>query len=219
MGRLKLGVLFSGRGTNLQAILDACRDPCFPAEIALALSNKPDAPGLLRAQKAGVPSSVINHKNFADRQSFEQAMNTQLDEAGVELVCLAGFMRLLTATFVNHWNGRAINIHPSLLPAYPGLNTHARAINDGARFAGCTVHFLSAKMDSGPIIAQAATPISANDTPDSLAARVLEAEHEIYRRAIRWVAEGRITLHEGRIVIDNAGDDASFYLPTVNSTV
>ncbi len=219
MGCLKLGVLFSGRGTNLQAILDACQDPSFPAEVALALSNKPDAPGLARAQKANVPSSVINHKDFADRSSFEQAMNARLDEAGVQLICLAGFMRLLTPTFVNHWNGRAINIHPSLLPAYPGLNTHARAINDGARFAGCTVHFLSAETDAGPIIAQAATPINASDTPDSLASRVLEAEYEIYQRAIRWVAEGRITLHEGRVMIDDAGDDASFYLPTVNSTV
>lgn len=216
MARLKLGVLFSGRGTNLQAILEACQASSFPADIALALSNRPDAPGLLRAQDAGVATTVINHKDFADRPSFEQAINERLDEAGVELICLAGFMRLLTPTFVNHWDGRAINIHPSLLPAYPGLNTHERAINDGARFAGCTVHFLSAEMDAGPIIAQAATPIRAIDTPDSLAARVLEAEHEIYRRAIRWVAEDRITLHEGRVMIDDAGEDASFYLPTAD---
>ena len=216
MARLKLGVLFSGRGTNLQAILDACQDPLFPAEIALALSNRPDAPGLLRAQDSGVATSVINHKDFTDRPSFERAMNERLNDAGVELICLAGFMRILTPTFVNYWDARAINIHPSLLPAYPGLHTHARAINDGARFAGCTVHFLSAEMDAGPIIAQAVTPIRAEDTTDSLAARLLEAEHEVYRRAIRWVAEDRITLHEGRVIIDEVGGDASFYLPTMD---
>ena len=138
---------------------------------------------------------------------------TRLDAAGVQLICLAGFMRLLTPTFVNRWDGRAINIHPSLLPAFPGLDTHARAIDAGARFAGCTVHFLSAEMDAGPIIAQAAMPIHADDTPDSLAARVLEAEHEIYRRAIRWIADGRVSIEAGRVMIDNVGPDASFYLP------
>lgn len=213
MARLKLGVLFSGRGTNLQAILDACKDTDFPAEIALALSNRPDAAGLQRAEAEGIPTDVIDHKYFADRPSFERAMNARLDAAGVQLICLAGFMRLLTPTFVNHWDGRAINIHPSLLPAFPGLDTHARAIDAGARFAGCTVHFLSAEMDAGPIIAQAAMPIHADDTPDSLAARVLEAEHEIYRRAIRWIADGRVSIEDGRVMIDNVGPDASFYLP------
>ena len=125
-------------------------------------------------------------------------------------------MRLLTPTFVDHWHGRAINIHPSLLPAYPGLNTHQRAIDDGARFAGCTVHYLSAEMDAGPIIAQAATPIRAADTADSLADRILQGEHEIYRRAIRWISEGRITIADNRVVIDGAGAEASFYLPTAD---
>lgn len=198
MARLKVGVLISGRGTNLQALLDAAADPEFPAKIALVLSNKPGVAGLDRARAAGVTADVINHKDFADRPAFEEALIARLDAAGVELICLAGFMRLLTPTFVNHWDGRAINIHPSLLPAFPGLNTHERAIRAGARFAGCTVHYLSAEMDAGPIIAQSATPILPEDTPDTLATRVLEAEHEIYRRAVRWVAEGRISIADGR---------------------
>lgn len=216
MARLKLGVLISGRGTNLQAIIDACQAPDFPAEIALVLSNRADAGGLVHATNAGIAADVIDHKAYLDRPSFERAMNARLDAASVELICLAGFMRLLTPTFVDHWAGRAINIHPSLLPAFPGLDTHERAIRAGARFGGCTVHFLSAEMDAGPIIAQAATPILENDSPENLAARVLQAEHEIYRRAIRWVAEKRVTILNGRTHIKGAGDGASFYLPTAD---
>lgn len=216
MARLKLGVLISGRGTNLQAIIDACQEADFPAEIALVLSNKAGVAGLDRAESAGIQADVVDHKAYPDRPSFERAMNTRLDDAGVELICLAGFMRLLTPTFVDHWAGRAINIHPSLLPAFPGLDTHARAIRTGARFGGCTVHYLSAEMDAGPIIAQAATPITANDTPERLSARVLQAEHEIYRRAIRWIAEKRVTIADGRTVIDGAGDNTSFYLPSAD---
>ncbi len=214
MSRLKLGVLISGRGTNLQAILDVCADENFPADVAIVLANRPDAAGLERAKRVNIATEVIDHKAFPDRPSFERAMNARLDDAGVDLICLAGFMRLLTPTFVDHWAGRAINIHPSVLPAYPGLNTHQRAIDDGVRFAGCTVHFLSAEMDAGPIIAQATTPIMPEDTADTLAARVLDSEHEIYRRAIRWIAEGRVKIMDGRVQIDDVGSKASFYLPT-----
>lgn len=212
MGRMKLGVLISGRGTNLQAILDRTADPDFPAETALVISNRADAAGLDRAREAGVPTAVVDHKAYPDRPSFEVALNETLAAAGIDLVCLAGFMRLLTPTFVDRWAGKAINIHPSLLPAFPGLDTHARAIDAGARFAGATVHFLSAEMDAGPIILQAATPILGEDDADSLAARVLLAEHEIYVRAIRWIAEDRVRIVDGRTVIDQAGDAASYYL-------
>lgn len=213
MARLKLGVLISGRGTNLQALLDAAADPAFPAEIALVISNRPGVLGLERAAQAGVPCAVVDHKAYPDRPTFELALIEALEGAGVELVCLAGFMRLLTPTFVGHWQGRAINIHPSLLPAFPGLDTHQRAIDAGARFAGATVHFLSVEMDAGPIIAQAATPIRADDDADSLAARVLKGEHEIYVRAVRWVAEGRTRIEDDRVFLDGAACDASYYLP------
>ena len=219
MGRLKLGVLISGRGTNLQAILDATVDADFPAETALVISNRPDAAGLERARKAGVETDVVDHKAFPDRPAFEEALNRKLEAAGVDLVCLAGFMRLLTPTFVDRWAGRAINIHPSLLPAFPGLDTHARAIASGARFAGATVHFLSAEMDAGPIIAQAATPVLPSDDADSLASRILEGEHEIYVRAIRWIAEGRVAIQDGKTVIDGVGADASCYLPPAVASV
>lgn len=213
MGRLKLGVLISGRGTNLQALLDAAAQPDFPAEVALVISNRPAAAGLDRARAASVPAIAIDHNGFADRPAFETALNAALAEAGVELVCLAGFMRLLTPTFVDHWAGRSINIHPSLLPAFPGLDTHQRAIDAGARFAGATVHFLSAEMDAGPIIAQAATPVLASDDAATLAARVLEGEHEIYRRAVQWIAEGRIAIRENRAFVDGVETERAVYLP------
>lgn len=219
MARLKLGVLISGRGTNLQALLDATADPEFPAETALVLSNRADAAGLERARRAGVPTAAIDHKAYPDRPSFEAAMNAALEVASVDLVCLAGFMRLLTPTFVDRWAGRAINIHPSLLPAFPGLDTHARAIAAGARFAGATVHFLSAEMDAGPIVLQAATPVLPDDDADSLAARVLRAEHEIYVRAVRWIAEGRVRIREGCVDVAGVGDAASYWLPADSGAV
>lgn len=219
MARLKLGVLISGRGTNLQALLDAAADPSFPAEVAVVISNRPGAQGLQRAAAAGVAAVTIDHKAFADRAAFEAALTRRLTGAGVELVCLAGFMRLLTPTFVARWAGKAVNIHPSLLPAFPGLDTHRRAIDAGARFAGATAHFLSVEMDAGPIIAQAATPIRPGDDADSLAARVLVAEHEIYRRAVRWIAEGRATIVDGRVEIDGVACDAAYYLPAESPTV
>lgn len=216
---MKLGVLVSGRGTNLHAILDATADPDFPATTALVVSNRPGALGLERAKDAGVPSAVVDHKAYPDRPAFERALTATLEAAGVDFVCLAGFMRLLTPTFVDHWNGRAINIHPSILPAFPGLNTHARAIEAGARFGGATLHFLSADMDAGPIILQAATPILPDDDEDSLAARVLRMEHEIYVRAIRWIAEGRVAIEDGRTRIEGVGSEAAVYLPAGAASV
>lgn len=203
--RLRLGVLISGRGSNLQALIDAARDPDFPAEVALVISNKPDAPGLERARAAGIATEVIRPKDYADKPAHEAAVTAALMEAGVGLVCLAGYMRLLSPFFVDCWYDRLINIHPSLLPAFPGLETHARAIEAGVRFHGCTVHYVRVEMDTGPIIVQAAVPVADDDTPDSLAARVLEQEHRAYPLAVRLIADGRVTVDGNRVVVRGAG--------------
>ncbi len=192
MARLRLGVLISGRGTNLQSLIDACAAADYPAEIGLAVSNRPDAQGLERARLAGIPTRVVDHRGFPDRGAFERALDAALAEADAGLVCLAGFMRLLTPWFVQRWHDRLINIHPSLLPAFPGLDTHARALAAGVRVSGCTVHFVRAEMDRGPIIVQAAVPVAEGDDPASLAARVLEAEHRCLPLAVRLIAEGRV---------------------------
>lgn len=189
MAALNVGVLISGRGTNLQALLDACADSAFPADISIVVSNVPGALGIERARASGVAIEIVNHKDFDDRASFETALTRVLEAAGVSFVCLAGFMRLLTPTFVDHWFDRLINIHPSLLPAFPGLHTHRRAIEAGVRFGGCTVHYVRSEMDSGPIIIQAAVPIAPDDNADSLAARVLDAEHICYPYALKLIAE------------------------------
>jgi phosphoribosylglycinamide formyltransferase 1 len=199
--RLRLGVLISGRGNNLQALIDACADPAFPAEIALVISNVAGAAGLDRAAHAGLSTEVVDHKAFAGRESFEAALTARLEAAGVGLVCLAGFMRLLTPGFVDRWRDRLINVHPSLLPAYKGLDTHARAIADGARFSGCTVHFVRPDMDAGPIIVQAAVPVAEADTSDTLAERVLAHELMIYPQAVRLIAEGRVAIIDERVRI------------------
>lgn len=188
----------------MQALIEACRAPGFPAEIVLVLSNRADAAGLERARAAGIRTAVINHRDHADRAAFDDAIDRELQAARVELVCLAGFMRLLSDGFVTRWRDRMINIHPSLLPAYPGLKTHERVIADGGRFTGCTVHFVRHEMDTGPIIAQAAVPVGPEDTPDSLAARVLEQEHRVYPLALRLVAEGRVHVRGERAVVDGA---------------
>lgn len=203
-GRLRLGVLISGRGSNLQALIDAAAAPDFPAEVALVLSNKADAAGLARAAAAGISTRTVSHRDFADREAFDAALTAALEAADVGLVCLAGFMRLLTPGFVEHWRDRLINIHPSLLPAFRGLDTHERALAAGVRFAGCTVHFVRPEMDEGPIILQAAVPVLPDDTAGSLAARVLEAEHRCYPAAVRWIAEGRVRVEGGRVRIDGA---------------
>ena len=189
--RKRVGVLISGRGSNLQALLEACADPTFPAEIVLVISNKPEAPGLERAARAGVPSRTIARRDHPDRAACDAAMTAALEAAGVELVCLAGFMRLLGEAFVDHWRDRMINIHPSLLPRFPGLDTHARALAAGVERHGCTVHLVRFEMDSGPIIGQTEVPVLAGDDAETLAARVLEAEHRLYPHCLRLVAEGR----------------------------
>ena len=203
-GKLKVGVLVSGSGSNLQALIDACAVAGHPAEIVLVLSNRPGVRALERAEAAGIPAAVIDHKLYADRTTFDADMQKALDMAGAEFICLAGFMRLLTTEFVEHWRGRMINIHPSLLPSFKGLNVQQRAIDAGARFSGCTVHFVTPEMDVGPIIQQAVVPIHQDDTGDTLAARILVQEHRIYPACLRWVAEGRVRIEGGRVFLDDA---------------
>jgi phosphoribosylglycinamide formyltransferase-1 len=203
--RVRTAVLISGRGSNMQALIEACAAPDFPAEIVRVIANRADAAGLERARQAGIPTSVVLHRAFATRESFDAALDQALRADRVELVCLAGFMRLLTAGFVERWHDRMLNIHPSLLPAFKGLHTHERALAAGVRFSGCTVHFVRAEMDDGPIIVQAAVPVLQEDDADALAARVLSAEHRAYPLALRLVAEGRARVVAERVVVDGAG--------------
>jgi phosphoribosylglycinamide formyltransferase 1 len=185
----RVGILISGRGSNMEALLRAARAPDYPAEIALVLSNRPDAGGIAIAAAAGVPTAIIDHRPFrGDRAAHEAALATALDQAGVEIICLAGYMRLLTPFLVQRYAGRMLNIHPSLLPAFPGLDTHARALAAGTKLHGCTVHLVTEGMDEGPILAQAAVPVMPDDTADSLAARVLVQEHATYALALRLFA-------------------------------
>lgn len=187
----RIGILISGRGSNMGALLAAARDPAYPAEIALVLSNRPDAAGLATAAAAGVPAAAIDHRPFnRDREAHETAIHAALVAAGVELVCLAGYMRLLTPVLVDAWAGRMVNIHPSLLPSFPGLHTHARALEAGVKLHGCTVHVVTQGMDEGPILAQAAVPVLPDDTEDTLAARVLVQEHRLYPAAVAGFARG-----------------------------
>ncbi|TVR99049.1 MAG: phosphoribosylglycinamide formyltransferase [Rhodospirillales bacterium] len=204
MAKLKLGVLISGRGSNLKALIDACKGDDFPAEIVLVIANLPGAGGLGYAEEAGIPVQVIHHRDFPDRERFEDELHQSLKRAGVELVCLAGFMRLLTENFVNRWWDRLINIHPSLLPAFRGLHTHERVLEYGARFTGCTVHFVRPAMDDGPIIAQAVVPVALDDDAESLAERVLREEHTIYALAVRMIAESRVRVVQDRVVAQGA---------------
>lgn len=190
----RLAILISGRGSNMAALLAAAAAPGYPATVAVVLSNRPDAAGLATAAAAGVPAVVVDHRAHASKAAFEDAMTAVLEAHAVDIVCLAGFMRLLSARFIDRWMNRLVNIHPSLLPAYRGLDTHARAIADGVRIAGCTVHMVRMEMDTGPILAQAAVPVLPDDTADRLAARVLAAEHRLYPAAVAALASGRITL-------------------------
>jgi len=189
--RRRVGVLISGRGSNMAALIEAARDPDYPAEIVLVVSNRPHAPGLALASQAGVKALAIDHRRFGtDRASHETAIDAALRDARVEIVCLAGFMRLLTPFFVHAWEGRMLNIHPSLLPAFPGLHTHERALAAGVKLHGCTVHLVTEAMDQGAILAQAAVPVLADDDAERLAARVLSEEHVIYPLALRAFAAG-----------------------------
>jgi phosphoribosylglycinamide formyltransferase-1 len=192
MPRKRVAILISGRGSNMAALIEAAQAKDYPAEIALVISNRPDAAGLAFAAGHGVPASTIDHTKFASREAFDAALQQALDRAQIEIVCLAGFMRLLTDAFVARWRGKMINIHPSLLPQLKGLHTHARALAAGLKTHGCTVHFVEPELDSGPIILQEKVPVLAGDSEETLAARVLEAEHRIYPAALRLLAEGKI---------------------------
>ena len=208
----RIAVLISGRGSNMQALIEAARAPDYPAEIVRVMSNRPDAGGLAHAGEAGIATDVVDHKAFLGRDKFEAELDRRLHDAGAELICLAGFMRLLTGRFVDAWRDRLINIHPSLLPAFPGLDTHARALAAGVRFTGCTVHFVRTEMDVGPIIVQAAVPVLPDDDEGRLAARVLEAEHRAYPLALALVAGGRTSVRGETVVIDGAAAPTGFLL-------
>jgi len=197
---VKIGIQISGRGSNMQALVGACAEAGFPAEVALVISNDPNAAGLEWAAAQGIKTAAISHKGM-DREAHERLMDAALTEAGVELVCNAGYMRVLTPWFVDKWRDKAINIHPSLLPSFPGLDTHERALKEGVRWHGCTVHYIRAPVDEGPIIAQAVVPVAAGDTPDTLAARVLKAEHQLYPVALKLVASGAATVVDERVAL------------------
>jgi phosphoribosylglycinamide formyltransferase-1 len=199
---LPVVVLISGRGSNLKAIVDAIAHEALPVEIRAVISNRPDAPGLQFARGAGIPMSIVDHRAFADRTRFEQALADAIDAHAPKLVVLAGFMRVLGADFVNRYRGRMINIHPSLLPEFPGLDTHARALAAARTRHGATVHFVTPDVDGGPVIVQAAVPILAGDTSETLAARVLEQEHRILPLALRWFSENRIGIRDGHVLLD-----------------
>ena len=186
--RKRVAVLISGGGSNMRALVEAARAADYPAEIALVMSNRPGAGSLAYARDAGIPTKIIDHKIHAHREDFERSMHAMLELHHIEIVCLAGFMRLLSPWFVGQWQGRMLNIHPALLPAYKGLNTHARALADGAKTHGCTVHFVVSEMDAGPVILQASVPVLAGDTAQTLAARVLAEEHRIYPQALAQIA-------------------------------
>ena len=201
MAKKRVAILISGRGSNMMALAAAARDAGYPAELVSVFSNRPEAAGLAWARGQKLPTRAIDHKAYPTREAFEAELQEHLKGVGADLVCLAGFMRLLTAPFVENWHGRMLNIHPSLLPALPGLHTHERALAAGVKISGCTVHYVVPEMDSGPIVAQAAVAVAEGDTPDTLAARVLEAEHRLYPAALRAVAEGSIVLEDGRAIL------------------
>ena len=205
--RKRVGVLISGRGSNMAALIKAAKNDDYPAEIALVLSNRPDAAGLNHAGEAGIATAVVDHKPFGkDREAFERALDATLRAHDIEIVCLAGFMRLLTPWFVETWAGRMINIHPALLPSFKGLDTHARAIEAGVKLHGATVHYVTSDMDAGPIIMQGAVPVLSTDDENALAARVLGVEHQLYPQALALIASGRTRIEDGRVVVSEAAE-------------
>ncbi len=216
MAMLNVAVLISGRGSNMQALVRASHEPDYPAKIACVISNDPTAGGLVWAQKEGIPTAVVNHKDYgSDREGFEAALDAVIKKHDAQLVCLAGFMRILTPWFVDAWRDRLINIHPSLLPAFTGLHVQQKAIDYGAKVSGCTVHFVRAEMDHGPIIVQAAVPVMADDTELSLSERILEQEHNVYPIAVRWIAEGRVNIHSEKCFILGEGEPPSLICPMI----
>jgi phosphoribosylglycinamide formyltransferase-1 len=198
--RARVGILISGRGSNMRSLIAAATEPAYPAAIALVISNVGNAEGLKYAAAAGIPTKVIPHKAYASREEFDRALDAALAEAGVEIVCLAGFMRILSDWFARQWEGRVVNIHPSLLPLFKGTHVHEQVLHAGVRVSGCTVHFVVPELDAGPIIAQAAVPVEIGDTPETLAARVLVEEHKLYPAALKLLAEGRVRLKGGQVL-------------------
>lgn len=217
MARKRVAVLISGRGSNMAALIEAAKDKSYPAEIVLVLSNRPDAGGLTTARANGIATAVVDHTTFGkDRAAFEQAMQAELGKHAIDIVCLAGFMRLLTPWFVGQWAERMLNIHPALLPAFKGLDTHKRALETGVKLHGATVHFVVPEMDSGPIVAQGAVAVQDDDTEDTLAARVIKVEHQLYPLALRLIAEGRVRIANGRCFVGNQTDaDTAFISPVL----
>jgi phosphoribosylglycinamide formyltransferase-1 len=214
--KIRTAILISGRGSNMQALVNAARESDYPAEIALVASNRPDAAGLKWASARGLPTLAIDHKSHTTREAFETSLQDALERAGTEFVALAGFMRLMTPAFVKRWRDRMINIHPSLLPSFKGLHTHERALAAGVRITGCTVHFVRAEMDDGPIIAQAAVPVLSGDTPATLAERVLEAEHQLYPSALKLVASGQARCDGEKVVISQCvNQHSTLYSPSL----
>jgi phosphoribosylglycinamide formyltransferase-1 len=197
----KLVILISGRGSNMEAIVRACASEGWPARVAAVIANRPDAAGLAFAASHGIVTAVVDHRQFPDRDSFDAALAEQIDAFAPDLVVLAGFMRVLTPRFVDHYAGRMLNVHPSLLPSFPGLKTHQQALDAGVRLHGASVHFVTSKLDHGPIVLQSAVPVEADDTAETLAARVLATEHIIYPRAVRWFVEGRLALDCSRVTL------------------
>jgi len=199
MAKTKIAVLISGRGSNMQAIVEAAEAEDYPAEIALVVSNNPDAAGLTWAEERGIDTEVLDHRDYETREEFEKALDTLIRLYGARIVCLAGFMRILTPFFTEKWRDLLINVHPSLLPSFKGLHTHERALEAGVRIHGCTVHYVRPEMDDGPIIGQAAVPVLHGDTPDDLAARVLEAEHQLYPQCIALACSGKARVAGERV--------------------
>jgi phosphoribosylglycinamide formyltransferase 1 len=197
----KLVILISGRGSNMEAIVRACSNEGWPAQVAAVIANRPDAAGLAFAASHGIATAVVDHRQFPDRDSFDAALAAQIDGFAPDLVVLAGFMRVLTAGFVDRYAGRMLNVHPSLLPSFPGLKTHQQALDAGVRLHGASVHFVTSQLDHGPIVVQSAVPVVAGDTPATLAERVLATEHIIYPRAVRWFVEGRLALDGLRVTL------------------
>jgi phosphoribosylglycinamide formyltransferase-1 len=197
----KLVILISGRGSNMEAIVRACSAEGWPARVAAVIANRPDAAGLAFAASHGIATAVVDHRQFSGRDSFDAALAKQIDGFAPDLVVLAGFMRVLTPGFVDHYAGRMLNVHPSLLPSFPGLKTHQQALDAGVRLHGASVHFVTSQLDHGPIVVQAAVPVETGDTPATLAERVLATEHIIYPRAVRWFVEGRLALDGLRVTL------------------
>jgi len=209
---LKIGVLISGRGSNLQALIDDLRQPGAPAKIVCVISNEAEVQGLERARKANIPTEILSHREFKTREEFDRALDAKLRAHGVELVCLAGFMRLLSPWFAETWRDKLVNIHPSLLPSFPGLHPHRDALAAGVKFSGCTVHFVRPETDKGPIIIQAAVPVLPDDDEQTLSARILAAEHKAYPQAVRFIAEGRVNVYEERVFVADATAPANAVL-------